>query len=294
MARSERARLNQRLRPSDQVRSQLRVGEGLANCGIQLGRLRGYFFFSGADEPSAAGPVGTLVELDLPVSAFAPGVGPLPASLVIFGLVSASFDCACAAKGTPRAIPEISKHLSNVNIEVSLLLSSIQLGGGATVPRGRHPYLPISVAPREARMVRKAALGPRGSPQDNGITTRGRHNRFMWGLPLRRRQAKLAVDCPPALRRSFALLPWSGAEPDLARGAKIKQTVRKLPEFGVKQGEERAVRESERLGLIGRLTRPKRRPGRQCAQIEPRNPPQAATAAVMASTPRMLSARRKL
>ena len=72
------------------------------------------------------------------------------------------------------------------------------------------------------------------------------------------------------------------------------QTVRKLPEFGVKQREERAVRESERLGLIGRLTRPKRRPGPQCAQIEPRDPPQAATAAVMASTPRMLSARRKL
>jgi hypothetical protein len=37
--------------------------------------------------------------------------------------------------------------------------------------------------------------------------------------------------------------------------------VRKLPEFGVKQREERALRESERLGLIGRLTRPKRRPG---------------------------------
>ena len=72
------------------------------------------------------------------------------------------------------------------------------------------------------------------------------------------------------------------------------QTVRKLPEFGVKQGEERAVRESERLGLIGRLTRPKRRPGPQCAQIEPRDPAQAATAAVMASTPRILSARRKL
>jgi hypothetical protein len=30
------------------------------------------------------------------------------------------------------------------------------------------------------------------------------------------------------------------------------------------------------------------------AQIEPRDPPQAATAAVMASTPRMLSARREL
>ena len=66
------------------------------------------------------------------------------------------------------------------------------------------------------------------------------------------------------------------------------------PEFGVRQREERAVRESERLGLIGRLTRPKRRPGPQCAQIEPPDPPQAATAAVMASTPRMLSARRKL
>ena len=63
---------------------------------------------------------------------------------------------------------------------------------------------------------------------------------------------------------------------------------------GEAQGEERAVRESERLGRIGRLTRPKSRPGRQCAQIEPRDPPQAATAAVMASTPRMLSARRKL
>ena len=75
--------------------------------------------------------------------------------------------------------------------------------------------------------------------------------------------------------------------------AKVKQTVRKLPEFGVKQREERAVRESERLGLIGRLTRPNR-PGPQCAQIEPRDPPQAASAAVMASTPRMLSARRKL
>ena len=48
------------------------------------------------------------------------------------------------------------------------------------------------------------------------------------------------------------------------------------------------------LGLIGRLTRPKRRPGPQCAPIEPRNLSQAVTAAVMASTPRMLSARRKL
>jgi hypothetical protein len=36
---------------------------------------------------------------------------------------------------------------------------------------------------------------------------------------------------------------------DVAVGA--VQTVRKLPEFGVKQREERAVRESERLGLIG-------------------------------------------
>ena len=44
-------------------------------------------------------------------------------------------------------------------------------------------------------------------------------------------------------------------------GAHFTQTVRKLTEFGVKQREERAVRESERLGLIGRLTRPKRRPG---------------------------------
>jgi hypothetical protein len=35
------------------------------------------------------------------------------------------------------------------------------------------------------------------------------------------------------------------------------QTVRKLPEFGVKQREERAMRESERLGLIDHLTRPK-------------------------------------
>ena len=51
------------------------------------------------------------------------------------------------------------------------------------------------------------------------------------------------------------------------------QTVRKLPEFGVKQREERAVRESERLGLIGRLTRPKRRPGPQCLLI----PTEAAT-----------------
>src|SRR4029077_5553131 len=80
----------------------------------------------------------------------------------------------------------------------------------------------------------------------------------------------------------------------VSRAASVTQTVRKLPEFGVKQREERAVRESERLGLIGRLTRPKRRPGPQCAQIEPPDPPQAATAAVMASTPRMLSARRKL
>ena len=39
--------------------------------------------------------------------------------------------------------------------------------------------------------------------------------------------------------------------------AKMSQTVRKLPEFGVKQREERAVRESERLGLIDRLPRPK-------------------------------------
>ena len=66
----------------------------------------------------------------------------------------------------------------------------------------------------------------------------------------------------------------------------------KTPEWGEERESERG--NSERLGLIGRLTRPKRRPGPQCAQIEPRNPPQAATAAVMASTPRMLSARRKL
>ena len=32
------------------------------------------------------------------------------------------------------------------------------------------------------------------------------------------------------------------------RRAEVKQTVRKLPEFGVKQREERAVRELERLG----------------------------------------------
>ena len=34
-------------------------------------------------------------------------------------------------------------------------------------------------------------------------------------------------------------------------GAKLKQTVRKLPEFGVREREERAVREWERLGLVG-------------------------------------------
>jgi hypothetical protein len=93
---------------------------------------------------------------------------------------------------------------------------------------------------------------------------------------------------------SFADLLKYMVERDGLTEEQIPQTVRKLPEFGVKQREERAVRESERLGLIGRLTRPKRRPGPQCAQIEPRDPPQAATAAVMASTPRMLSARRKL
>ena len=43
----------------------------------------------------------------------------------------------------------------------------------------------------------------------------------------------------------------------VAAEAKAVQTERKLTEFGVKQREERAVRESERLGLIGRLTRPK-------------------------------------
>ena len=52
-----------------------------------------------------------------------------------------------------------------------------------------------------------------------------------------------------------------GMVPNLLRFGTIiaqnQQTVRKLPEFGVKQREERAVRESERLGLIGRLTRPK-------------------------------------
>ena len=53
--------------------------------------------------------------------------------------------------------------------------------------------------------------------------------------------------------------------------ALLAQTVRKLPEFGVKQREERAVRESERLGLIGRLTRPKA-PRTPVRQIEPRNP----------------------
>ena len=48
---------------------------------------------------------------------------------------------------------------------------------------------------------------------------------------------------------------------------------------GEAQGEERAMRDSERLGLIG-LTRP-RGPRTPSARIEPRNPPQAATAAVM-------------
>jgi hypothetical protein len=51
----------------------------------------------------------------------------------------------------------------------------------------------------------------------------------------------------------------AGESEALAGAQKILQTVRKLPEFGVKQREEQAVRESERLGLIGRLTRPKRR-----------------------------------
>src|ERR1700722_16563377 len=92
---------------------------------------------------------------------------------------------------------------------------------------------------------------------------------------------------------TVADLPLNAKCPECCQAGMV-QTVRKLPEFGVKQREERAVRESERLGLIGRLTRPKRRPGPQCAPIEPRNPSQASTAAVMASTPRMLSARRKL
>ena len=64
------------------------------------------------------------------------------------------------------------------------------------------------------------------------------------------------------------------------------------------RGEAARRASGEGIGAFGphrpRLTRPKRRPGPQCTQIEPRDPPQAATAAVMASTPRMLSARRKL
>ena len=107
-----------------------------------------------------------------------------------------------------------------------------------------------------------------------------------WGCQGRR---SLAARRSPTFAMSTARIGAGGSASitaaDRAKTAGIR---------GEAQGEERAVRESERLGRIGRLTRPKSRPGRQYAQIEPRNPPQAATAAVMASTPRMLSARRKL
>jgi hypothetical protein len=93
----------------------------------------------------------------------------------------------------------------------------------------------------------------------------------------------MLLPCPCSLNKLVECLAhWRSAAMEdriAALRPEFLQTVRKLPEFGVKQREERAVRESERLGLIGRLTRPKRRPGPQCAPIEPRNPSQAATAA---------------
>ena len=76
--------------------------------------------------------------------------------------------------------------------------------------------------------------------------------------------------------------------------AKIKADRAKTPGIRGEAARRASGEGIGALGLIGRLTRPKRRPGPQCAPIEPPDPPQAATAAVMASTPRMLSARRKL
>lgn len=70
-------------------------------------------------------PVVAPVESAAPVFGFAPGVGPLPASLIdvapLVGPLPASpFGCAKAVQGTERAIAETSKHLPSENIYASL------------------------------------------------------------------------------------------------------------------------------------------------------------------------------
>ena len=88
--------------------------------------------------------------------------------------------------------------------------------------------------------------------------------------------------------------PTFGGRPAPPR-AKIKQTVRKLHDLGIEWARERVALEWGVFGFVGRRMRPERRPGRPVsARIRPHRLAQAATAAVIASTPRMLRARRKL
>ena len=75
--------------------------------------------------------------------------------------------------------------------------------------------------------------------------------------------------------------------------AKILQTVRKLQDLSIEWGKERAGRDFGCFRPVGRLMRPERASGHPHARGWAA-PPQAATAAVIASTPRMLRARRKL
>ena len=88
-------------------------------------------------------------------------------------------------------------------------------------------------------------------------------------------------------RRTAISRNTAGIRPKSER-ADFLQTVRKLAGFG-------AVRNSGGLGLVGYLRRPERPLGGfGSARVWRVTRPQAAIAAIIASTPRMLNARRRL
>jgi hypothetical protein len=90
-------------------------------------------------------PVVTPVESAELVFGLAPGVGPLPASLVdvapfVGPLPASAFGCAYAARGTLRTIPDTSKVLANENMKASLrMVAQFNSTDRRTVP-GRGLY----------------------------------------------------------------------------------------------------------------------------------------------------------
>jgi len=93
--------------------------------------------------------------------------------------------------------------------------------------------------------------------REQGYTQTVAGRRWRWGWQAQEPEdvdedAPFYADKVIGFRGSYAI-----NHPVQGSSAEVMQTVRKLPEFGVKQREERAMRESERLGLIDRLTRPK-------------------------------------